>query len=127
MIRLRHKFVLAMALCGASLTSACSSMSYVPNAALREDDTVMIHDEDARKAPQKFGALRLMGPAQGNSLDAVPQERLFILKRSGKSYVAETLLFDHSDDTKAVFEKSFFAFGTDRENKSVGFTLRFVY
>lgn len=124
---LRRKFVLTIALLGASLTSACSSVSYMPNASLRGDDTVILHDEDARKAPQKFGAFRLVSPAAGDSLDAEPQERLFILKRSGKSYMAETLLFDHSDDPHATFEKSFFSFGTNRETRAVGFTLRFVY
>lgn len=124
---LRHIAVMALGFFGIAVTSACSNMSYVPNAGLRGDDVVMLHEEDARKAPQKFGALRLVTPARGNSLDAEPTERLFILKRSGKSYMAETILFDHSDDPKAMFDKSFIAFGSDRENDMIGFTLRFVY
>lgn len=127
MRRLRHKAVMLLGMLGIAATGACSSVSYVPNASLRGDDVVTLHEEDSRKAPQKFGAFRLVGAPKSDSLDAVPQERLFVLKRSGKAYMAETLLSDHSDDPHATFDKSFLGFGTDRGNSSIGFTLRFVY
>jgi hypothetical protein len=122
----RRKAVMLLGLISAALTSACSNVSYMPNASLRESEVVALHQEDALKAPQKFGALRLVHPTMTDAYGR-PAERLFLLKRTGKSYMAETLLFDHSGEPNAMFEKSFFAFGTNRDSRSVGFTLRFVY
>jgi hypothetical protein len=112
------------ALAGLSLTCACSNVSYVSNNGLRNNIQATLLDEDAVKNAQKFGAVRFASAMDENGN---VQERLFIINRTGKSYMAETLLSDHTGDAKAYYDKAFFAFGTNREDRSLGFRLRFVY
>jgi hypothetical protein len=121
-----HKLCKLSGLMLLTATAACNSVSYVPNAALRENYLVSAYDEDSIKSAQKFGAIRLISsPAAGS--DEEPSEQVFLLKRTGKSYMAETMLADNTGDENSVFDKAFLGFGTDRNDRSVGFTLRFVY
>jgi len=111
------------------LLGACSGVSYVDNAELRTSSFANnFHKGEIGNMPgrpKQFGAFILSDPKA--TKDSTKGERLFILKKSGKKYMAETLLTDNSDKKKAAFKKSYFSFGTNRKNKSIGIEFRFTY
>lgn len=130
---LRHFFIcipLALAL------SACGGVEYVDNLSLREGSYLsaqqkMDMERDKGKLRQ-FGALvigkkKKDGNGQTVSLNGEDTPRVFMLKRNRDAVRAETLLFDNTDESKAMFKRTYLSFGADRKQKTVGLQLRLIY
>ncbi len=124
---------------GLVLFTGCAGIDYVPMSALRADSNLAQISAAMQHIPGKkvrqFGALLIRSqdrPVQdaslyGASAPKMATDRIFLLKREDSRYIAETLLFDHSNDPHAKFDRSYFALGVDRKKKSLGLRVRFQF
>ena len=122
---LYHTLCIMLLLC--MPTVACSNMSYVSNQQLEDHYSTSFAQltSAATKKSKHYGAIRLK--SYSDYEEGVNSDRIFLLIRYDRKYMAETLLFDHSNNTKANFEKSFISFGADNKNRSISLRLRFIY
>lgn len=128
MKKLQRTTYIWVILCGCFSMSACSNMEYVSSHALAKSYNLSLHQggSSVTPLPKHYGAIKLTR-SPGVDSEEQPQERVFLLKREKGHYMAETLLFDHSTEPNRTFEKSFLSFGANRDNRSVGLALRFIY
>lgn len=110
------KLISVIAIC--SLTPACSGMSYLDNKGVQEVKAQYdLYDKPDENdyMPKEFGAIML----SVNSSDPDDAPQLFFLRREKNKYYAQTLLFDQSDDNKAMFKRTYLNFGIDSKSKGM--------
>ena len=121
MCRIR-KYVVCMVcvLCGV-LLMACSQVRYVDNHTLSSPYSGYTQIPLPEGKFKQFGALHFRGDREQGD-----PGRLFLLKRDKGKYMAETIISEREKKSDR-FDRTYFSFGADQRNRSVGFQFRFEY
>ena len=107
------------------VTGACSSIEYVNNDTLKEMG--LNKDEAGRELTGGYFPKQLGAIAVGGKKDSYEEGGIIFIRRDGKDYKAETVLFDNAGKTDPTFDKTYLTFGSDKSNDGFRMELRLTF
>jgi hypothetical protein len=110
---------------GGFIIQACTGVQYVDNQTFEQlklkYNVDLKTDTKDRTVPRQLGGLMVPGSKPGEN------PHLVLFKREKGKYLAETMLSDNTDDSKAMFKKTYLTFGANKGLDGLSFEFRLTY